>query len=57
MLNIKWFFLLFIISSFVGMVEFVVKILLIIVEVGNFVELGKVNWERRLEKGIKMVEF
>lgn len=56
MLNIKWSFLLILINSLIGTGEPEAKILPITAELGNPVELGKVNWERKLDKGIKLAQ-
>lgn len=56
MLNIQWSFLVFLLNSFIVGGEPAAKILPITAEVGNPVELGKVNWERKLDRGIKMAE-
>jgi len=55
MLNIKWTLLLFILNSFTTTAEPEAKVLPI-TSLKNPVELGKVNWERRLDKGIKQAQ-
>ncbi len=56
MLNFKWTILLFIINSFSPSGEPEAKILPINSEKDNPIELGKVKWERKLDKGIKMAQ-
>lgn len=56
MLNFKWTILLFIVNSFSVGEESATKILPMTTAIGNPVELGKVNWERKLDKGIKTAQ-
>ncbi|MBX2871896.1 MAG: hypothetical protein KTR30_07350 [Saprospiraceae bacterium] len=56
MLNFKWTILLLIINSFSTGGEPEATIVPIAPGIGNPVELGKVNWERKLDKGIKLAQ-